>query len=347
MPIPRKLLIDSSRPGAFHLISRCVRRAYLCGEDAEHRRDWVRNLIRQAAGSFAIDVLSYAVMSNHLHIVVRTDPERVGGWTAGEVAARWAAAHPRVARDGSPIAWSPSEIAAQAADPGWVAEARLRLRSLSWFMKNVKERLARRANRDEGCTGHFWEGRFKSVPLLDQNAVLAAMAYVDLNPIRAKLADRPETSDYTSIQDRCGARQAHRAALLVPALAAANPTTAESGLWIAAIDRATVNQPDGCAFTPAITLDEYLTLVDLTGRIVRADKRGAIPPDLAPILERLHLDLDAWLGLMRSGGHIGLGTFGSLASRAHEALRRGAKWIINTTAGIYRDDRPLAKPSTA
>jgi hypothetical protein len=284
-------------------------------------------------------------MSNHLHIVVLTDPNRVLGWSPVEVATRWASAHPRTGPDGSPQAWSPTEITEKAADPVWIDAVRKRLRSLSWFMKNIKERLARRANRDDGCTGHFWEGRFQSVPLLDQAAVIAAMVYVDLNPIRAAMADRPEASDYTSAQDRCAARQEHRAAQLVPALSA-TPTTPESGLWIAPILRATIEQPDGCACTAAVTLDEYLTLVDETGRIVRGDKRGAIPANLAPILDRLRIDLDAWLSLMRSGGHFGLGSFGALASRAREALRRGAKWIVNTTAGLYRDDQP-PEPATA
>ena len=345
MPLPRHLLVHDERPGAYHVISRCVRRAFLCGDQAEHRREWVRDLIRQAAGAFAVDVLSYAVMSNHLHIVVLTDPSRVQSWSPIEVASRWASAHPRTGPDGCPQAWSPSDIAEKAADPMWIDTIRKRLRSLSWFMKNIKERLARRANRDDGCTGHFWEGRFQSVPLLDQAAVIAAMVYVDLNPIRAAMAQTPEASDYTSAQDRCIARQEHHAAHLVPALSA-TPTTPESGLWIASILRATIDQPDGCAVTAAVTLDEYLTLVDETGRIVRGDKRGAIPANLAPILDRLRIDLDAWLSLMRSGGHFGLGSFGAIASRAREALRRGAKWIVNTTAGLYRDDQP-PEPATA
>ena len=313
------------------------KRAYLCGDRAEHRREWVRELIRQATGAFAIDVLAYTVMSNHLHLVVRTDPDRVAAWTPAEVAARWASAHPRMGLNGAPRAWSAGDIAEKAADPTWIASTRKRLRSLSWCMKCIKERLARRANRDDGCTGHFWEGRFQSVPLLDQGAVIAAMAYVDLNPIRAAMTDRPERSDYTSVQDRCIARQNHHAAHMAPTPTA--PTsTPESNLWIAPIVRATIDQPDGCAFTAAVTLDEYLTLVDETGRIVRGDKRGAIPTTLAPILDRLHLDLTAWLALMRSGGHFGLGSFGALASRASEALKRGATWIIDTTAGLYRDD---------
>lgn len=346
MPIARKHLVNDARPGAFHVISRCVRRAYLCGDRADHRRSWVRALIRQASAAFAVDVLAYAVMSNHLHIVVQTDPARVAGWSAHEVATRWAAAHPRTGPDGAPAPWSPAEIAERAADGLWVERIRARLRSLSWFMKCVKERLARRANRDDGCTGHFWEGRFRSVPLLDQGAVIAAMAYVDLNPIRAGLAETPEASDYTSVQDRCAARQAHRAAQLVPALST-RPMTPESQLWVAPIVRATIDQPDGSACTAAITLDDYLTLVDETGRIVRGDKRGAIPANLAPILDRLRINTDAWIALMRSGGHIGLGSFGAFASRAREALRRGARWLIDTTAGLYSDDRLSAAESSA
>ncbi len=343
MPLPRRILVQDERPGAYHVISRCVRRAFLCGDRAEHRRAWVCDLIRQAAGAFAVDVLAYAVMSNHLHIVVLTDPARVATWTPIEVATRWASAHPRTGVDGRPQAWSSAETAEKAADPAWIDTTRKRLRSLSWFMKCVKERLARRANRDDGCTGHFWEGRFQSVALLDQAAVIAAMAYVDLNPIRAAMAETPECSDYTSVQARCRARQEHHAAHLVPALANA-PSSAESSLWIAPIHSATIDQPDGCTFTAAITLDEYLTLVDQTGRIVRGDKRGVIPAGLAPILDRLRIDLDAWLALMRSGGHFGIGSFGALASRAREALRRGARWIVDTTNGLYRDERPLLEP---
>jgi REP element-mobilizing transposase RayT len=339
MPIPRKALVDDDLAGCYHVISRCVRRAFLCGDDAEHRRAMILDLVRQAAGAFAVDVLAYAIMANHLHLVVRTDPCRVRYLTATDVTTRWAAAHPRLAPDGTSVAWTAAEIAERAADGEWVSKTRQRLRSLSWFMKCIKERLARHANRADHCTGHFWEGRFRSVPLLDQQAVLAAMAYVDLNPIRAALADRPEASDYTSIQARCEARQHHRAAALVPSLAGASTPGPEAGLWIAPIDRAILKTYAEEA-APLITVDDYLTLVDETGRLVREGKRGAIPAHLAPILDRLQLDLDAWMGLMRHGGAFGFGSFGAMASRLAEAARRGAKWIINTTAGLYRADRP-------
>jgi REP element-mobilizing transposase RayT len=353
MPRARKFLIDDNRPGCFHLISRCVRRAWLCADDAEPRRSWVRDLVREAADAFAIEVLAYAVMSNHLHLVVRSDPERVLGWTAGEVVRRWAGAHPRLGRDGTPVAWTAEELTQRANDGAWVAKTRPRLRSVSWFMKCVKERLARRANRADGCTGHFWEGRFRSVALLDQAALIACMAYVDLNPVRAAIADRPENSDYTSAQERIAARQEHRragalldeagqagAVPLAPALRAvaearrrAGP---EAGLWLAPIARATGDGRN----PPLLELDDYLTLVDETGRIIRSGRRGAIPARLAPILDRLQLDLDAWLDLMRRGGSFLGGAFGHLAERTSEAIRRGVKWIVDITCGLYRDPEP-------
>ncbi len=351
MPVARKHLVDDSAPGCFHCISRCVRRAFLCGDEAEHRRDWVRDAIRTAAAAFAVDILAYAVMSNHLHLVVRTDPQRVTEWTADTVTRRWAIAHPRTGTDGNPVAWSEPDLAARAADPAWVAKTRTRLGSLSWFMKSIKERLARRANRADRCTGHFWEGRFQSVPLLDHAAVLACMAYVDLNPIRAAIADRPETSDYTSIQDRIRARQAqYRAAALlahpdaadlVPSLRhaaeSARDAGREAGVWVAPIERVTAGHAPA-----SIALDDYLTLVDETGRIIRSGKRGAIPAHLAPILERLDLDLDAWLDLMRSAGSFLGGAFGRAAARAREAIRRGARWIVDVTRGLYREPEPTA-----
>ena len=122
---------------------------------------------------------------------------------------------------------------------------------------------------------------------------------------------------------------------LLAAAKAARDAGPKAGLWIAPIARATSSR-----YTPPqLTLDDYLTLVDETGRIVRSGKRGAIPAHLAPILDRLNLDLDAWMDLMRNAGSFCGGAFGHLAARAREALRRGTKWIVDVTRGLYREPK--------
>ncbi len=181
----RSHLVDPSRAGAYHLVNRCVRRGFLCGDRWDHRRQWVHDMVREQTGIFAVDVLAYAVMANHFHLVVATHPERSAGWSAVTVAERWSMVFPARDEDGMPLPADRVELVRRAADPVWVAKQRDRLSSISWFMKVMKERLARRANREDGCTGSFWQGRFASTALLDQAAVIACMVYNDLNPIRA------------------------------------------------------------------------------------------------------------------------------------------------------------------
>jgi hypothetical protein len=104
------------------------------------------------------------------------------------------------------------------------------------------------------------------------------MAYVDLNPIRANMAETPETSEYTSIQGRILSVQHQQK----------QPTTL---MPFAGYPRK--NMPKGLPFR----ITDYIELVDWTGRILRDEKRGAIPDYLPPILERLHIDTRQWLYL--------------------------------------------------
>ena len=113
--------------------------------------------------------------------------------------------------------------------------------------------------------------------MLDEAALAACMAYVDLNPVRAKIAPTPERSDFTSIQQRIKA-----------ALNGEQPKT-----LLPFVGNPKLNMPTGLPFE----LNDYLELVDLTGRCIREDKRGYIESDQPAILSRLNISAENWLTL--------------------------------------------------
>ena len=188
------------------MCSRCVRRAFLfgndmtTGKDFSHRRDWIENRILELSDIFTVSVYAYAIMNNHYHIVLKMDSVKL---TDEEIAERWLKLCP-----GRKVYTHASDIklvrkAALLNDESRLEEIRARLGSLSWFMRFINEPLARIANKEDCCKGRFWEGRFQSQALLDEASVLACMVYVDLNPVRAKIAEDIQDSDFTSIQHRC------------------------------------------------------------------------------------------------------------------------------------------------
>jgi REP element-mobilizing transposase RayT len=288
MTQPRATLVSLDATPWYHVVSRCVRRAYLCDHDAhsgqnfEHRRGWIVERLKQLAAVFAIDVAAYAVMSNHVHVVMRVDAERARAWDRDEVLRRWTALFtgPELAQRyrAHPEGLCAAELARVDL---WVTTYRERLMDLSWFMRVLNEPIARQANAEDGVTGHFWEGRFKSQALLDEQAVLTAMAYVDLNPIRAKMAETPETSDYTSVAERIAA--------LVEKQGTAE-TRAEDRAPLMPFD-ATGRRATAIPFA----FDDYLELVDATGRVIREDKRGFIPGETPRLLDRLAIDPEQFI----------------------------------------------------
>ena len=204
----RNQLISLDTTPYYHCISRCVRRAFLCGEDSltgknhEHRKGWVLERMRELSGVFAIDICAYAIMSNHYHLVLRVDREKGAGWTRKEVVEQWKRLHGLPVLVTRYLAGETTTQAESQAAEAIIQTWRERLTDISWFMRSLNEHLARRANEEDGCKGRFWEGRFRSQALLDEAAVLTCMSYVDLNPVRAGIADLPETADFTSIQQR-------------------------------------------------------------------------------------------------------------------------------------------------
>lgn len=179
----------------------------MTGRSYEHRRAWVEERLLFLAEHFSLDIYAYAVMSNHYHIVVRLDPSAIKLWSDEEVAYHWLAVHPSGSAREKSVDERVAELRVLLSDEEKLAKCRERLSSLSWFMRCINYPIACRANREDKCRGHFWEGRFKSIALLDESAVLACMAYVDLNPVRADSQKVFTKEPHTSIARRIATQE--------------------------------------------------------------------------------------------------------------------------------------------
>ena len=294
----RRHLVCVEETPYYHVTSRCVRRSFLCGydhhsgHDYEHRRGWIEERIRVLSSIFAIDICSYAVMSNHYHMVLKLAPEQATAWSDEAVCNRWLQLFQgplvmQMYRSGSQLN-STQRTTVYATIQIW----RQRLTYLGWFMKCLNEPIARMANQEDACKGHFWESRYKSQCLKTEQALLSCMAYVDLNPVRANRATTPEASDYTGIKQRI-APTLDLTAAIQQQLKQGHLLKFDGEIkpMLPFLDYTLNNLQTGipCAWK------DYLNLVDWTGRMVRDDKRGAIGQQLPPILERLNIEPKTWL----------------------------------------------------
>ena len=283
MPTPRNQQIALEATPYYHCMSRCVRRAFLCGRDQlsgtnyEHRRDWVESRLIECADTFCIDIAAYAIMHNHYHVVVHINEAKALSLSDHEVIERWHQLFSGTDLTHAFISNKPLSKAQRRLVADTAHEWRQRLIDISWFMRCMNEPIARQANAEDNCTGRFWEGRYKSQALLDEAAIIACMAYVDLNPIRAKINSTLETSQFTSIKQR------------IDVITTEGNNTQPTFL-MPFIGSAYKGQPTGINFK----LDDYLSLVDMTGRSIIAGKRGHIDSSLPDILQRLNIDPKRW-----------------------------------------------------
>lgn len=313
MPQPRNRQVSLDHTPYYHCISRCVRRAFLCGIDSstgfdfEHRRQWIVDRIKLVCSVFAVDLCAYAVMSNHYHIVVRINVEDINNWSDKEIAMRWMQIFTGPMLMHRYLGKAELSTAEQSVANDLLTTWRRRLSNLSWFMRCINEPIARMANSEDHCTGRFWEGRFKSQALLDKRAVLACMAYVDLNPIRAAIAKTPEQSDYTSIQERIR-----------------NPRSTTLRPFAEGSD-----DKHGILFN----IKEYLELVDWSGRKIRLGEAESIQSSTPPILTRLSMEAAPVLDYLSRADRPVFGALGPVSKLREFAKSIGQSFIKGQELG--------------
>jgi REP element-mobilizing transposase RayT len=314
-----------------------VRRAFLWGEDSvtgknyEHRKEWVISRLQELADTFAIDICAYAVMSNHYHLVLRVDRRKAEQWSVSQLIEQWEKLH-------KPPLLVIRYLRGETTTKAEIAEAeqtietwRDRLSDISWFMRSLNEHLARRANEEDNCTGRFWEGRFRSQALLDEAAVLTCMSYVDLNPVRAGITHTPEDSDFTSIQQRI--RQHTKQT--------ANPKVGFAETKSIPLMPLVKQGRDKHKNAIGFALLDYLELVDWAGRAIREGKRGAIPEEAPPILQRIGLDPRRYLEHLQGNAPTEEPAMLGRFERIKQAAKTLGRCFIKGTGEAQRLYRPV------
>ena len=293
MPKPRHTQIDIEATPYYHCISRCVRRAFLCGADRltgrnfDHRKAWVVEKLAALSAVFAIRLCAYAVLSNHFHLVVRIDSERTRAFSAAEVVELYGRLFPSAAKLFAHL--TPALQAERTAC--W----RARLADLSWFMRCLNESIARRANQEDQCSGRFWEGRFRSQALLDEAGLLTCMSYVDLNPMRAGIAHSLHESEFTSIQQRL-----FEHARELAAGAGTAPGSAEIIRRPQLVEFSEIGAAQGDQALP-IDIDSYLELLTATGAaLYSGEPSTGLPTPVSHTLERAGICSERWLEAVRT-----------------------------------------------
>jgi hypothetical protein len=309
------------------------------GKNFDHRKVWIEDYLREFAGVFGIDLLGFAILSNHFHLILRSRPDVVASWDDTEVARRWLTLCPhRRGEDGTPREPSEAELNTIRRCPVRLAEIRKRLSNLSWWMRLLCQRVAQRANREDEETGDFFQSRYKAVLLLDEAALVACAAYVDLNPIRAAMAETIEGSDHTSAQRRIEAMReeaesrqwaegvtretdtgfGEQSATPPPRIspAEARPPGRPCDSFLAPLSIHESRDPTGPCPNPAgsnrcsdkgflaMSLSDYLQLLDWTARQVAPGKAGTTSENVPPVVTRLGLGATAWTELVRDFGKL-------------------------------------------
>lgn len=329
MPRPnRKDIFSPFISVVAHCVHRCVRQAYLLSSEGDPncvRKNLVERLLDHLIQHFAIDCLSFAILDNHLHLILRNRPDIVRGWDDHTAAMHWLALFPgkcagweehrkeKVAKNEDTWGFTPSDqdIQKLISDPKKLVEVRERLSDISWLMKALAETISKRINAMEGRTGKFWEGPFEMKLLLNDAAVLACAIYVDLNTIRAGMHTALDHAAFTTAIYRLA--EAHQEAVNEGTTALdlelrANlkeisekygfvvPLQLKEGESLGSMPSTTKRRTSDKGFLP-ITAAKYTNLLQWTGEQRHPDKRGVITKPLEETLIALGISVEHWMKL--------------------------------------------------
>lgn len=306
MTIPRAKLIHPDVSLWYHCMSTCVRGAFLLRDDnREARKRWIEERMEFLSGIFALSVGSYAILDNHLHLVLGLQPKRLAELSDEEILDRWYMLYPPKGSNRKVLTDEKLQKRREEdlQDAELMAKLRQRIGSISWFCKLLKEPLSRMINKEEGRRGTFFEGRFKSIAIDGPEALLSTSVYVDLNVVAAGKAATPETSLFTSIKARLD--HVKRLRRLDDLAAAQQGSVAAAllgeglndGLWLAPIGEQLPQGVSRDCFLE-MPLGQYVLLVEYSGRLVREGK-ASISADIAGVFERLGTSAEVWQERLR------------------------------------------------
>jgi hypothetical protein len=304
MAIPRSKLVNPAITPWYHCISKVVRDMFLLDSQLDQRKQWIESRLEELNGIFSIDVAGFSVMGNHLHLLVHLDPGAAKNWTKTEVLQRWAQLHPPRGADRQPLKCIKEWIKEKMSDRVFIKECRKRLSDLGWYMKSLKEPLARLINAQENCSGPVWTPRYKSIAVLGEDALLAICVYIDLNPLAAGKVKLPEEARFTSLWVRLAyCRQMGRLSDLQAARAGSVVSAEqlrglEDGLWLCPMEDRRAQGGSRVGMLEGFSLASYLLLVDETSRILREGK-ASVNPQAAALLDRLGTSVETWESTMK------------------------------------------------
>ncbi|MDA0657307.1 MAG: hypothetical protein O3C60_00565 [Planctomycetota bacterium] len=320
MATPRKDVFDPHVVGIYHCMTRCVRQLFLIGRDKKAKIEnagrwkYCEFRLEYLAGIFAIDVLDFAILSNHIHTSLRNRPDVVKEWSDQEVARRWLKLHPTEAKKKKKEKLNQKEITEQdiadaVANAKLMTKARRKLSCISHFQKTLLEPIAKEFNRRDGKKGHFVAERFRCKRIDDDGALLACSIYIALNPFRAGLGDTLEAHPHSSYSRRHHGKADWLAPLFLDERACAYGQVAMITVGQDGVKRlhspANVLPAPRCSEKGMVPLrwSDYQSIAQWTARYIRyrrvlsqAEKNAVVVPEpIAKLLESLGIDPKFWL----------------------------------------------------